>query len=145
MDTNVLVFKTAADSVMYQLFERIKKEENIICLIQSDALEIYQSRYPNIQFIDIEKEGFYNVTPNILEKVGNMKFDKIILVSSGARFHDFQNILDIVEKLDYETLIFYNNSGEMRELKKKKVNDWFYRILISIFESLYTLKAGRKN
>lgn len=44
-------------------------EEEIDCLIQSDRFEIMKERYPRIHFIDINQNGFYGISTEVLQQV----------------------------------------------------------------------------
>ena len=135
----VLVFKTASDAIMERLFTELQSKEcEKICLIQTSLKEIFQKKYPEISFIDIKKEGFYDISDEVLQSVEETKLDKIYIPTTGVRATNFGNIMEICNKLCYKELIFYNSNGEESVVKKKGVFiEWLINIYIRLIELLY--------
>lgn len=135
----VLVFKTASDAIMERLFTELQaKECEKICLIQTSLKDIFQKKYPEISFIDIQKEGFYEIKSEVLQPVQKMKLDRIYIPTTGVRATNFGNIMELCNKFCYEELIFYNSNGEESIVRKKGAFvEWLIKIYIGLIELLY--------
>lgn len=118
--SNILIFKTASDVILTQIFEEVKnKESKKYCLIQSSIIKKFQKEYNEIEFIDIQQEVFYNIPNNVLEVIQNILFSEIYIPTTGLSAMYYGNIVKIVNNLNYEVLVFYNCKGEKLYLKKK--------------------------
>lgn len=135
----VLIFKTASDAIMERLFTELQSLQcEKICLIQTSLKDIYQKKYPYILFIDIEKEGFYEIPKEVLLLVQKMKINKIYIPTTGVRAINFGNIIELCNKLCYKELIFYNSNGEESIVRKKGAFvEWLIKIYIGLIELLY--------
>lgn len=135
----VLIFKTASDAIMERLFTELQSKEcEKICLIQTSLKEIFQKKYPEISFIDIQKEGFYDIPDEILQPVQEMNLKKIYIPTTGVRATNFGNIIELCNKICYKELVFFNSNGEESVVKKKGVFiEWLINIYIRLIELLY--------
>lgn len=135
----VLIFKTASDAIMERLFTELQSKEcEKICLIQTSLKEIFQKKYPEISFIDIQKEGFYDISDEVLQPVQEMNLKKIYIPTTGVRATNFGNIIELCNKICYKELVFFNSNGEESVVKKKGVFiEWIINIYIRLIELLY--------
>ncbi len=136
----ILVFRTSTDTTIKRLFHDLGKE-NIDCLIQSSQWERYKKKYPNINFIDICQEGFYNLPIKIIDMISKKRYDQLYITFSGIRGGNYGNIMEIVEKINFKNAYFYNCNGEKIKIpKKNKIKDLFIRIYIKFISLIYRLK-----
>lgn len=135
----VLIFKTASDAIMERLFTELQSKEcEKICLIQTSLKDIFQKKYPEISFIDIQKEGFYDIPNEVMQPIQETKLDKIYIPTTGVRATNFGNIMELCNKLCYKELIFYNSNGEKNIVRKKGASaEWLIKIYIGLIEHLY--------
>lgn len=136
---NILIFKTASDVVLKKLFIELKnKEAKKYCLIQSSLINNFQKEYKDVEFIDIQQEGFYNISDNVLEVIQNILFTEIYIPTTGPRAMNFGNILEIVCSLNYKKIIFYNCNGERNIIKKKsQLEEKLIRLYINLINLIY--------
>ncbi len=136
---NFLILNTASENVTFNLFKELCSEDaEKYCLIQSSKLDKYQSRYKDIQFIDICKEGFYDISENILNNIKKYHFDIVYIPTTSVRATNFGNILEIINKLNYEKIIFFNCDGEKSTVNKMgKLQEKLIKLYISLLNNLY--------
>lgn len=128
---SILIFKTASDIVMKQLFEKLQKEkEEKICLIQSSLKNEFQKKYTDICFKDIGKEGFYEIEYSVIQSLKKFNFEAIYIPTTGVRANNFGNIIEICKNFSYKKLVFYNSNGESNVVTKKNC---FIELLIKIY------------
>ena len=135
----VLIFKTASDNVMNQLFDKVSNENaEIDCLIQNSLIEQYKEKYENINFINIYKEGFYNVSSDVIDPIKSVCYNKIFIPLTGAHGHNFGNIIDIITQLSFKNGYFYNCNGELIEIPQYGFwQDWLCRCYIRLIGLIY--------
>ncbi|MBD5476921.1 MAG: hypothetical protein HDR17_13245 [Lachnospiraceae bacterium] len=137
----VLVLKTAYDAVTDRLLEEIGNKENVSCFIQTSKLEEYKEKYPEIYFVDIQGERFGDLTKNILAETEKVFYQTIYIPHAGEKPLYFGNVILFASHINHKRIIFYNENGEKREVKKKgKIASSFYRIMIIYFKWLW--RAG---
>lgn len=136
---NILIFKTASDSVLDKLLEELSsKKQRKYCIIQSSLINIYSQKYKDIQFIDIQKEGFYDISRDVLKVIKNISFTEVYIPTTGPRAMNFGNILEIVEQLNYRKIIFYScNGGKNIINKKSKLEEKMIRLYIYLIHLIY--------
>ena len=136
---NILIFKTSSENVLIKLFEDLKDiKGKKYCLIQSSLIKIFQKKYADIEFLDIQQEGFYNVSQDIMSSIKQKYFDKVYIPATGPRPTNFGNILKIVNDLDCGEIVFYNCSGEEKTVKRKsKLEEKFIRGYIKLVQFFY--------
>lgn len=142
---NVLVFKTASDEVMNQLFEELgQSKERVYCLIQSGFLPKYSELYPDVCFIDSRMEVFdYRAVDFELFK--NLHIDDIYVPSSSPYFRNYENEFFIIDRLKYHSMILYDCYGSRRSYpykssRQKKIQYALSRFLFGIFTGIYKMK-----
>lgn len=134
---DILVFRTSADGTMKRLFEELG-EKNIDCLIQTSQLERYKSQYPNINFIDIRQEGFYELPTEVVKQITEKRYGQLYVTFSGVSGHNYGNVMRIVSKIDSSYACFYNCNGERVEIPKKNVwKDFLCRLYIEGIKFVY--------
>lgn len=134
----VLVLKTASDVVMDRLLSEIGNKENVNCFIQSSKLEEYKEKYPEIYFVDIQGERFGNLTQNVLAETENVYYQTVYIPHVGEKPRYFGNVILFVSHINHKRIIFYNENGEKREVKRKgKIASFFCRIMITYFKWLW--------
>lgn len=137
----VLVFKTSTDITIKKLFEELKKEE-IDCLIQSSQVDIYKSGYPSIHFIDICQDSFYDVPECVVYRICSKAYDQVYVTFSGIKGHNYGNIMELLDKINYKRAFFYNCNGDRVEIPKKHaVKDFICRLYIKLVGFIYELRG----
>lgn len=133
----VIVLKTSTDATIYRLFEEIKDNE-IFCLIQSSQIDRYRKMYPDIKFIDIQKEGFYDLSEEVMLSIDGITFDELYVTYSGVVGHNYGNVLAIVDKINRKKAFFYNCNGNRVEMPVfSKMRNFLCRVFIKICELIY--------
>ena len=133
----ILVLKTSTDATMHRLFEEIKDNE-IVCLIQPSQIDRYRKRYPNIKFIDILKEGFYDLPEDVMLSINGIVFDELYVTYSGIVGHNYGNVMAIVDKIDRKKAFFYNINGDKVEIPVfGKMRNLICRLYIKMCELIY--------
>lgn len=140
---NILVLKTSADATMKRLFHDLK-EENIDCLIQSSQIERYQAEYPNVHFIDIYQEGFYDLPYDVISEVSGKIYDQLCVTLSGVMGHNYGNVMELVSKINFKKAFFYNCNGDKTEIPKPDlIKDTLCRAYIKIISFIYGVRRER--
>ena len=136
---NILVFKTSTDATMERLFHTLGDLGSIDCLIQASQIDRYRSIYPNVHFVDIEREGFYDLPTYVLEQIYGKEYDELYVTFSGISGYNYGNVMSIVEHVRSKACFFYNGNGEriaMPTMNRWKdfllkcyivLMDWIYR------------------
>lgn len=138
----ILVFKTSTDATMDKLFGELGMQE-IDCLIQSSQLSRYQTQYPSVNFIDICREGFYDLPAEIIDRISSKPYDQLYVTFSGAKGHNYGNVMELVEKVNFKNAYFYNYNGDkVRIPGKNVVKDTFCRLYIKWIDFIYGRKGG---
>lgn len=138
----ILVFKTATDRTMRRLFQDLGKV-NIDCLIQSSQVNRYKTEYPHIYFIDICREGFYDLPPKVVRRMRQKNYDEVYVTFSGTEGYNYGNVMELVAQVKFRRAFFYNCNGERIEIPKKNV---VKNILCGLYVEwtgfIYRLKDG---
>ena len=139
----VLIFKTSTDSTMNMLLEELKDLDcDIDCLIQTSQVERYKALYPNINFIDIQAEGFYDLESDVMDKVSYRKYDQLYVTLSGVVGHNYGNVISIVSKINYKEAFFYNCNGEKITIPSPNLlKDYICRFYIRLLNLIYSRKG----
>lgn len=133
----VIVLRTSTDGTMFRLFEEIKDKE-IFCLIQSGQIDRYRRMYPNIKFIDIQKEEFYDLPREVMENIEEISFDELYVTYSGTVGHNYGNVIAIVDKINRKKAFFYNINGDKVEIPVfGKMRNFICRLYIKMCELVY--------
>lgn len=74
---------------------------DIDCLIQTSQVERYKALYPNINFIDIQAEVFYDLASAVMDKVRHIRYEQLYVTLSGIVGHNYGNVMSIVSKIVY--------------------------------------------
>lgn len=115
----VLIIKTASESVMQQLLQEVAcMEATVCCMVQSSALGVYQNKYPDVKVLDIGGEGFSEQTVENLD-MKQILFDEIVVPSSTPYFRNYDNVFFMVDKLNYKKLVLYDCYGNKKILSRK--------------------------
>lgn len=138
----ILVFKTAADATMKKLLFELK-DMDVDCLIQSSQRKRYKAEYPNVNFIDIGREGFYSLPDEVTKILSKKKYDQVYVAFSGIKGHNYGNVMELVAKTDFKKAYFYNCNGDRIEMPKQNmVKDMLCRVYIALISFIYELKRG---
>lgn len=78
----ILVFRTSTDTTMKKFFIEFDKDNDITCLIQKSQLDRYQHLYPDIKYIDIGRESFYNLDEQFFNQFYDSSFDELYVTCS---------------------------------------------------------------
>lgn len=142
---NVLVFKSASDEVMQQLFEELAQSgDRVCCLIQPGLVQRYCGLYPDIRFIDSRMEVFeYEAMDFGLLK--DMHIDDIYVPSSSPYFRNYENEFFIIDQMKYSQMVLYDCYGNKRFYQyksrlQKKIRYAVSRCLFGVFAGAYHLK-----
>lgn len=134
---DILVFKTSSDTTMFKLLEEIRGN-NIDCFIQSSEIKRYADRYNNVNFIDIQGEGFYNISESIYNFISEKIYDEIYITFSGYVGHNYGNIIEILQKIRFRKAYFYNCDGERTCIPKQNViKDFLCKVFIDVTKKFY--------
>lgn len=137
----ILVFKTSTDATIKKLLDEMGKKD-IDCLIQSSLVGRYQAEYPAVNFIDIRQEGFYDLPPNVIDMISLKKYDQLYVTFSGIKGHNYGNVMELVDKLDYKNAYFYNCNGDRIEIPRKNIiKDTLCWIYIKWIGFIYGLRG----
>lgn len=137
-----LILTTATDAVTSKLLRELDiYTAEKYCLIQSSLLENYQKQYKGIRFIDINRESFYNMPESILDDIKKIHFDIVYVPVTNVRATNYGHVLEIINKLDYGEIVFYNCKGEKSVIEKKgRLQEKLIKMYINLIGCLY---AGR--
>lgn len=138
----VLIFRTSSDTTMYKLLEEIG-DEQIDCLIQSSQARRYSEQYPNINFIDIQSEDFYDLSESVLKKIGVVTYDELYITFSGTVGHNYGNVVEILQYTRFKNAYFYNCNGERTTIPTpNKIKDLLCKWFIWLLQKIYGLYRG---
>lgn len=136
----ILVLKTAADATMKRLFHELKNED-IDCLIQSSQIVRYREEYPYINFIDICREGFYDLPAEIIKIISEKSYDQLYVTFSGIKGHNYGNVMELVNNVRFQKAFFYNCNGNKTEIPQQNVvKDMLCRVYIAFVSFVYVLR-----
>lgn len=139
---NILIFKTSSDNTMYRLFQELGKR-NIDCLIQSSQMGRYQVKYPYINFIDIQQEGFYNLSSEIITQISSKVYAQLYVTFSGTKGYNYGNVMELVDMVNFKSAFFYNCNGDKVRIPKKNViKDMLCRLYVKWIGFVYGLRGG---
>ena len=134
----VLAFKTASEAVMDSLLRELRQEYAVTCCIQTSLIDLYKQKYQDVSFFDIEQEGFYDLSDEVITRLQLENYDSIWIPSTGVRATNFGNIMSICKRLQYQKMIFYNCNGEKNIVKKKSVlQEKIIYLYIRMVEKIY--------
>lgn len=135
----ILIFKTASENVMNQLFNDLDTDcVDKYCLIQSSSVDNYTVKYPKLNLIDIHQEGFYNLSEKVLQEIKMYFFDIIYIPTTSTRANNFGNILEIIVQLNYRQIVFFNCNGEISVVKKKsKLQEKLISVYINLIDKIH--------
>lgn len=135
----VLVLKTSSDNTMQRWFKEYSNQNNqIYCMIQSSQLPRYKKLYPDINYIDIKSEGFYNIADSVMKHVCSQEYDMVYVTLSGIVGHNYGNVMEIVKQLKFKQAFFYNCNGEKIVMPKMNVIcEFICRLYIKCVEIIY--------
>ena len=134
----VLVLKTAADIVVDKLISGIQDREKVACLIQTSKVKEYKEKYPNVEFLDIQKEMFWELQDNILNEIKTERYKCIYIPCTDEHAVQFKNVMDIVIQLSFERICFVNCNMERHWVQPKGMLKGFAAMLcIRYFRWLY--------
>ena len=129
---------------MKRLFLDLGKAK-IDCLIQSSQIGRFKNRHPYINFIDIYQEGFYNLSVQVLDIIANEIYDQLYVTFSGIKGNNYDNIIELINKLNYKEAFFYNCNGDKIKIPEKNIiNDLLIKVYIRFIDLSYKLKKGIK-
>lgn len=142
---NILVFWTASDEVMGQLFTELPRQgHQVYCFIQDGRRKIHQKKYGQVIFVDSESRDFQS---EILRstRLEGMFFEEIYVPSSSPYFRNYENVFFFIEKLNYKEKILYDCYGNKRCYKaKNRMQKKFQYIesicLFNLYSCLYRAK-----
>ena len=126
---------------MNRLFQELGKGD-IDCLIQSSQIDRYQAQYPDINFIDIYQEGFYDLPSQIVTQISTKSYDQLYVTFSGIKGHNFGNVMELVSMVNFKKAFFYNCNGDRIEIPRKNIiKDTFCRLYIKWIGFIYGLRS----
>lgn len=133
----ILVLKTSTDATMKRLFDDLERE-NIDCLIQSSQIDRYRAEYPDVHFIDICQEGFYDLSTDVISRVSEGIYDQLYVTFSGINGHNYGNVMELVGKVHFRKAFFYNCNGKKTEIPKPDlIKDTLCRVYIRFISFIY--------
>ena len=139
----ILIFKTSADATVTRLFQDLGNE-NIDCLLPGSQIERYRSQYPDINFIDICQEGFYDLPVKITDEISSKTYDQLYVTFSGIKGHNYGNAMELVSKVNYRSAFFYNCNGDKTAIPRpNKIKDMLCRAYIEVINFVYGLKGDQ--
>lgn len=138
----ILVFKTSTDATVKRLFVDLGKA-HIDCFIQTSQIDRYKAEYPYINFIDICQEGFYDLPPEVVHLMRKKIYGQVYVTFSGVNGHNYGNVMELVDKVNFKSAFFYNCNGDRVEIPKKNViKDMLCRLYIKWIGFCYGLRGG---
>lgn len=133
-----IVLKTASDTVVDKLLDEIKSQQKIDCLIQPGSMERYKAKYPEINFINIQRERFENLAEDTLAEIEKGYYQNLYIPHAGEGPYRFGNVILLAGHINHKKLYFYNEYGETRAIRKKgRMASVFYRWMITYFKWLW--------
>lgn len=119
----ILVLKTSSDTTMQRLFRELDRgeEKDIDCLIQTSQIDRYRKEYSYINFIDIRRERFDNISLEVINLVSEKLYDRLYITLSGINGYDFWNVVQFISKVCYKKAFFYNCNGEQIKIPRKNI------------------------
>lgn len=136
----ILVFKTASDEVMDQLFQKLCGQgSQVYCLVPSGMIKKYKEIYTEAIFPDLHTDSLLdgNLEPGML---AGMHFEEIYVPSSSPYFRNYEELFFFIEELDYKWKILYDCYGNVRRFPYKSKGQkgcsmsrpYFYSIFLHI-------------
>lgn len=146
MSKNILIFKTSTKEIFADLLKLTKEDElTRYCLIQSSSFDEYVNQYPDIIFINIQKESFYELEQRIISEVRNIHFSSIYIPVTPVKAYNFGNIMEIIKNCNYDEIVFFHNRESVKTIKK--MPEWkekIYAFYLNCFKNVYELKNRGK-
>lgn len=150
---NILVFQTAPDEIMDQLFHELEgRGDRLYCYVQSGYVEKYREKYKEkynekcrqMIIVDSKKKDFQSEDLSPLQLAG-VCFEEIYVPSSSPYFRNYENVFFLIEKLEYRKKILYDCYGNKRcynakSRMQKKLQYIESVCLFKIFTYLYKAK-----
>lgn len=139
--TNILILKTATDSILNNLFNDLKEKIEVkYCLIPSSLKDTFQQKYKNINFIDIHEEEFYDVSSLVLDEIKEKNFDEVYIPITNIRPTNYGNILRLINELSFKKIIFYNCNREKKIIRRKrKIEECLIKVYVNLIKLVYML------
>ena len=136
----ILVLKTSTDATMKRLFHELEKRK-IDCLIPNSQIDRYRAEYPEVNFIDIRQEGFYDLPVDVIDMVSEKTYDRLYVTFSSINGHNYGNVMELVGKMHFREAFFYNCNGDKTEIPKSDLlKDTLCRAYIKILSAMYRRK-----
>ena len=136
----ILVFKTATDATMKRLFHDLESSD-IDCLIQSSQIARYREEYPDINFIDICQEGFYDLPTDVIRMMTEKNYNQLYVTFSGIKGHNYGNVMELVSKVHFKKAFFYSCNGDKTEIPEQNIiKDKLCRAYIAFVGFVYGLR-----
>lgn len=137
-EARIIVLKTASDTVVDRLLDEIKNHRNIDCLIQPSNIERYKTKYPEINYINIQRERFEYLAEGILSEIEKKSYRILYIPHAGVQPYNFGNVILLASHINHKKIIFYSENGEKREIRKKgKMSSFLNRLMITYFKCLW--------
>lgn len=137
----ILVFKTSTDATVKRLFQELGKK-SIDCLIQSSQIDRYRAEYPDINFIDICQEGFYDLPSKMIEELSERTYDQLYITFTGIKGHNYGNVMELVNEMNFKSGFFYNCNGDKVEIPKRNIiKDTICKLYIGWIGFIYGLRG----
>lgn len=134
---NILVLKTSSDATINRLFSELR-ECHIDCLIASSEIEKYRNLFPKINFIDIHREGFYDIESELIYEISLKNYDEMYITLSGTVGHNYGNVMELIIQFNCKKNYFYNCNGEKTLIPKyNSIKTFACMCLIKLFEFRY--------
>ncbi len=132
---NILVFKTSNGYTLNRLLNELGGERNIKCLVSSSGIKECQAKYPEVVFIDIGRESFYDLSDELVMQLRNDVFDEVYITLSGKHGYNYGNVVQLINEITFAKAFFYNCNGERISIPRKSwIKDLLIRAYISIIE-----------
>lgn len=88
MKKKILIIRNAREHIFKRLYDEIRTDYEIDCFIQPRAIDDFEIKYPDINFISIERDGIYNYLEEDNKKIAKKDYDKVFLLSGVHFFKD---------------------------------------------------------
>lgn len=144
---NILLFRSANYTVIDLLIGSLNLNDNIYCLIQKDSEAFFSEKYPTITTIPITQNYFdyldfyQNVTLPVIF------YDSVYVPISGKNYSSLNEILDIIDDLNYGELILFDFEGNKKIIPKNttpaqnnKFLDFIMLFHYKVFSFQYIIK-----
>lgn len=132
------MFRTSTDTTMKKFFIEFDKDNDITCLIQKSQLDRYQHLYPDIKYIDIGRESFYNLDEQFFNQFYDSSFDELYVTCSFNIAYNYGNVIEIADKIKSKRKFFYNCDGNHELMPQYNfIQSFLIKIYIFIVAKIY--------